>query len=202
MKIPNYFKQFLQYAWVYSLFQLLAGAQRSRKRFVTQFIRPVAGMHVLDLGCGPADILDYLPSVKYVGVDDNHFYIEKCKKKYGKKGQFFLNNLGEINTLNLPKFDLILLLGIIHHLDDKTAKTLFSSLGQLLNSGGRILSLDPIITKETNFLAKFFILNDRGIFIRDDIQYKALASKFNIKENIQNQFWLPYTHYIMELQNE
>ena len=60
-----------------------------------------------------------------------------------------------------------------------------------------VYSLFPLLA-----CVQFFILNNRGIFIRNETQYKALVGKFSIKDSVQNQLWLLFAHYIMKLQNE
>lgn len=44
---------------------------------------------ILDIGCGPAKILESLPQVKYYGYDINKNHINYAKKKYVSKNVFF-----------------------------------------------------------------------------------------------------------------
>ena len=75
----------LRAAALYSLFQNLLGARRARRVLIAEYIRPNGGDQILDVGCGPADILDFLPpDVRYVGVDHSRTYIEaarRCKQE-------------------------------------------------------------------------------------------------------------------------
>jgi len=43
----------------------------SRILHVENYIRPRDGDRILDIGCGPGDILEFLPSVEYLGFDVN-----------------------------------------------------------------------------------------------------------------------------------
>ena len=65
----------LSYPLIYSAFQSLTGAHQGRKSFISDFVKPMAGMSILDIGCGPAEILDYLPAVDYWGFDISEEYI-------------------------------------------------------------------------------------------------------------------------------
>ena len=68
----------LSSATAYRLFQGLLGGHATRAAFVRDQIRPFAGANILDIGCGPADVLDYLPAtVNYRGFDISERYIAK-----------------------------------------------------------------------------------------------------------------------------
>src|SRR5271157_5808182 len=62
--------------WAYRLLRRLLGRKRTVLRHVAEFIRPFPGCRILDIGCGPADILGCLPPTigEYVGLDMNPWY--------------------------------------------------------------------------------------------------------------------------------
>ena len=51
-----------------------------RRRDAREFARPRPGDKVLDIGCGPGDILEVLSDVEYVGLDLSPEYIESAKE--------------------------------------------------------------------------------------------------------------------------
>ncbi|HEY8866069.1 MAG TPA: hypothetical protein VIM22_03990, partial [Solirubrobacteraceae bacterium] len=51
----------LSSARLYSLVQRALGAENARRRLLADHVHPRAGERVLDLGCGPADILALMP---------------------------------------------------------------------------------------------------------------------------------------------
>src|SRR5262245_55988684 len=55
-------RRVLGYARAYELLQHAVGSRRSHVTFVTDYVRPRPGDRILDLGCGPAHILEALPS--------------------------------------------------------------------------------------------------------------------------------------------
>ena len=50
----------LAHSAIYSLFQGMVGANRMQREIVRTYLRPWTGARVLDIGCGPATILDYM----------------------------------------------------------------------------------------------------------------------------------------------
>ena len=126
---------------------------------------------MLDVGCGPAQILDALPKINYYGFDINPIYITSAKKKYRDRGKFFCKKITSKNIKYLPKFDHILLLGILHHLTDKEINILMTNIKKVLKKNGNIITLDNIFIKNQNFIAKFLIEMDKGNNVRSKTGY-------------------------------
>lgn len=78
---------------IYEAFQHLMGAKALRASLVHDYIKPKAGMSLLDIGCGPATILEHLPSINYWGIDASQTYIDLARRKYGDRGRFFVGRL-------------------------------------------------------------------------------------------------------------
>lgn len=186
---------------VYDLFQAVMGAKKVRQELVRDFIRPEAGSKILDLGCGTAEILKYVPdTVEYWGFDISPEYIAAAKAEYGNRAHFFLGVPSEEDLVNLPKFDRVLALGVLHHLNDGEAKRLFALARQALNHAGRVVAIDPCLALDQNPMARFLILRDRGRNVRDAQGYALLAqdSFKEVKGTTRHRSWIPYTHWIME----
>jgi len=188
---------------VYTFFQNLLGGPQPWRDLVKIHIRPEKGMHILDIGCGPAAILDYLPeSVHYVGVDLSQEYINAARKQYGPRGEFHCMPAESFQKNgNLSGFDLVMGLGLLHHLDDTQAMHFFSAATNALRSHGRCLTVDPCMVDGQHPLARFLIRMDRGQNVRTAEAYLSLAKPF-FNSAVQNIYhdWLrvPYTHHIME----
>ena len=62
----------------------MAGRRHKYTRLIArQYIRYQEEQKILDIGCGPADILKYLPSdVAYCGIDLSEDYIRDARKQY------------------------------------------------------------------------------------------------------------------------
>jgi SAM-dependent methyltransferase len=50
---------------------------------------------MLDVGCGPGELLRCVPGVTYVGFDSNPSYIERAKRIIGDRGTFFAERYEE-----------------------------------------------------------------------------------------------------------
>jgi SAM-dependent methyltransferase len=176
------------------------GAHQARKSFVANFIKPFPGMKVLDVGCGPADILAYLPDVEYWGFDISDDYIDQARKRFGEMGHFKCRQLQIADLETLPSFDVVLAMGLIHHLDDAVALSVLKLASKALKPGGRLLTIDPCLDPSQNPIARFLINNDRGQNVRDMAGYDALATMVFQSPRIvvQHRTWIPYTHCFME----
>src|SRR5688572_9580871 len=53
---------------VYRLFRKLTGSDNLNREFVQQYVRPENGDEILDIGCGPADVFEFMPQVRYTGI--------------------------------------------------------------------------------------------------------------------------------------
>ncbi|MCI5224149.1 MAG: class I SAM-dependent methyltransferase [Candidatus Electrothrix sp. AR4] len=196
-------RSLLSHPIIYSAFQTLLGAHRCRQNFVSNYVKPFPGMKVLDLGCGPADILAHLPDVKYWGFDISEAYIERAREQFGTAGNFQCKQMQSEDLKYLPQVDLVLALGLLHHLDDATATDVIQLALQALKPGGRLVSIDPCLDPSQNPIARFLISHDRGQDVRDRRGYEALAKKvfsvFRIAVR-HHMLRIPYTHCIMECQ--
>jgi SAM-dependent methyltransferase len=170
---------------------------------VKEYIRPKEGDKILDIGCGTADILAYLPSVEYVGLDMNEAYINYAKKRFGHKGIFLATKVDgkAINEFSLYDFEIVLATGLLHHLDDDEALRLFELASSALKPGGRLITLDGCYVKGQSWLASLILSKDRGKYVRTKDKYLSLSSKVftNIQVSIHyDLIRIPYTHIIME----
>ncbi len=177
------------------------GARRGREWIVRDLIRPFPGMRILDLGCGPAEVLGHLPAdVTYVGYDMSAEYIAAAKAKFGARGTFHCRMLEQAEVTTLDPFDLVMGIGVLHHLDDCTARRFMTLAKAGLKPGGRVLTLDACYIPEQNPIARFLISKDRGQHVRNEAGYRALAEGIftGIAGAVRHRVWLPYTHWSME----
>jgi SAM-dependent methyltransferase len=193
-------RDLLAHPAIYSLFQRIIGGRRGRAWFVDEFIRPYVGMTVLDIGCGPADILAYLPDVDYWGFDVSEAYIERARALFGNQGKFQCREPMVTDINSMPEFDVVFALGLIHHLDDEAAMRTIRLAYRALKPGGRLLTSDPCIDPGQNIIARLLISNDRGRYVRTKAGYTSLVSSVFKSPRIvvRHRRWIPYTHCVME----
>ena len=194
-QITHGLRAILGHPFVYSLFQNVMGARQGRTLLATKFILPQQGMSVLDIGCGPAEILDYLPDVNYWGFDISESYIQQATTRYGTRGKFTCKILNESDLQDLPQFDLALAIGLLHHLDDDAAITLLNIAHKALKPGGRLITVDPCLEAGQNPMARYLILKDRGQNVRTREGYTTLISSVFPEHSVEifHTSWIPYT---------
>lgn len=187
---------------IYGFCMNLLGGPGPARKLVQTYIRPEKGMRILDLGCGPAAILDNLPgSVIYVGVDLSPAYIDAARKNYAKRATFYCLPIESLEASIFSGFDLVMGIGVLHHLDDNQARDFFSVAAKTLNENGRCLTFDPCLAPGQHPVARLLIRMDRGRNVRYSDQYAALAkSAFSGVDQFIIHDWMriPYTHHIME----
>lgn len=186
---------------VYRLFREFIGSDGARQQHADLFIRARNGDRVLDIGCGPGDILTFLPDVEYVGFDMSQDYIDAARKRFGSRGKFLCERVGKDVQAAQGLFDIALAHGVLHHLNDSEAMDLFDIAYRSLKPGGRLVTIDGCYVPGQARLARYLLSKDRGEFVRSQPQYEALArSAFsNIAVHVRHDFLRePYTHIIME----
>jgi len=187
---------------VYNFLQSLLGAGRARKCLIRDHIRLKSGDHLLDIGCGTGELLHYLPTdVHYTGFDLSPDYIRAARKLYGNRGRFECSDVADFEPADLVGVDLVLAIGVLHHLDDNQALRLFQTAWNKLRPGGRFISLDGALVNGQSRIARALILRDRGQNIRSPEGYRALAaSRFpSITCTVRHDLlYVPYTHCILE----
>ncbi len=185
---------------IYSTFQYVMGA-RSIWRYLANDVMQVKSSDcVLDIGCGPADLLAYLPKgVTYWGFDISEEYIQKANNRYGERGHFVCKLLEQSDLETLPKFDKVVLTGVFHHVDNEMANKIVALAHSALKDGGQLVSVDPCYAQDQSKIARYLISKDRGQNVRVESAYKMLVSKIFKKTQTQvvHRAWIPYTHCYM-----
>lgn len=185
---------------LYSAFQNFMGANDVRNTLVKEFIRPMPGCLILDVGCGPADILAHLQNVNYTGFDISEAYIAKAKKRFHTFGKFQCQELTQADIQKMPQFDIVLALGLLHHLDDEVAINILRLAYSALKPGGRLVTFDPCFDHKQNFISRFLVGVDRGQNVRTGEEYRAIAGVVfdSPRVEVRHRTWIPYTHCFME----
>jgi cyclopropane fatty-acyl-phospholipid synthase-like methyltransferase len=201
MKTIGKLSEVLSFPAGYQLFQRMVGAESARKTYLAEYVKPAPGDKILDIGCGPADILNYLPAVNYTGLDISPEYIISAEKSFGAKGRFCCGDVGQATVEGEQgTFDLVMSIGVIHHLDDAQAAKLFDLARRALCPTGRLITYDGCYVPQQSQVARWMLAKDRGKFVRTHEEYLRLASTRFSKVEPQLRHDLlrvPYTHLIM-----
>ncbi len=134
---------------------------------------------IIDLGCGTGFLLERLTKCKsYVGVDISEEYLAKAERvETQAKTQFILANLEKPNSmsqLEIQSPSLVLAMGIFHHLSDEAVLLLLKQLSKILPKNSKLISIDPTIDESTSLMAKWIAQNDRGKFVRSQVELEKL----------------------------
>jgi SAM-dependent methyltransferase len=129
------------------------------------------GLRVLDYGCGPGYIWEHINELcrnwRYTGIDFSMKSIDKIlKKKDGETGQnifetaLFVQQLP--TTLNAAEYDLVLLIEVVEHLNDKYLDGAISEIKRVIKKDGLLLITTP--NAENLELSKKFCPDCGAIF--------------------------------------
>ena len=199
MKTVERLTSILSLAPGYRLFgQLIRG--RATEIYVSNYVKPKSGDRLLDIGCGPGDILNYLPSVDYTGFDISPEYIAAAEKRFGSRGRFFCGDVGATSQPEEGGYDIALATGVVHHLDDEVAGRLFKLAMRALRPEGRLITFDGCYESGQSSFARWMLDHDRGKFVRTQAEYRELASATfsRVEESVRNDLLrVPYTHLIL-----
>jgi SAM-dependent methyltransferase len=190
----------LSRSWAYQSFWHVIGGDERNRVLLREYIRPAAGDRVLDIGCGPGTMVPYLPGAEYVGLDVSGEYIEKARLRY-PQARFICQRVGEVDQVERDSFDIVLALGVLHHLDDAEALTLFQISRDAMKPGGRLVTIDGVWTDDQSHIVKYLLSRDRGRFVRSEAGYRELAAKVfpNIESSIRHDLLrIPYSLMILK----
>lgn len=165
----------LEHDWIYRFFRGLTGANHLNKVIAEEYIQSTSSCSVLDLGCGPADIVQHLQFRSFTGLDNNKRYLVAAARRY-PAATFRLSHVEDID-LQEGTFDRVIALGVLHHISDAVALATLFKVQRMLSPGGFFLSYDPCFAKGQHVLAKLVHSMDRGQYVRHDHQLIALAKR-------------------------
>lgn len=190
----------LSIPFVYETFQRLMGSPRVRRTLVDRYVGVRPGLRVLDIGCGPGVLIEYLPGVAYTGTDVSAAYIAAARRRYGDRGTFHVGRVDDLDPGSLGVFDVVIAKSLLHHIDTEEALHLFEVASTVLADGGRLVTLDAAYTPDMSRSARFVVSRDRGQSILAPDGYEALARhRFaNVDVEVHHDLLrVPYTHVFM-----
>ena len=174
----------------YNLFDLIVGKLGySRAKLFAKYCPYTPGMRVLDLGCGPGTATKFFKQDDYLGIDTSSEYIEVAKKRYPLHN-FRCSDFGETHEeLNREygDFDIVVAMGLLHHIDDQTAQRYISCCRKVLKPGGVLVTFDGCIYEGQSKIRSKVVMSDRGKFIRTQNGYLNLFNKqgFTVRGDIE-----------------
>lgn len=190
----------LETSWGYEASRRLLGAHREVSLLIDRVLPMIDGQRVLDFGCGYGRLAPYLPSSTYVGVDNNPTYIERARQRYASESvSFVCSDVESLDDLDLGEFDVVVALGVLHHLDEAAARSSLAAAARLLRHGGRIVTMDPCFEPTQAKTARVLMALDRGAYVRHPPEYRRILE--SATNGVEQQIWgdvfkFPYTHLV------
>jgi SAM-dependent methyltransferase len=173
----HYLQRILQEPWAYSLLLRLSGRAAAQREFFAQHARIPPDARLLEIGCGHGENSEQMPEgVQYTGCDINPKYIEHARARHGDRGTFFCAGADDLEQHSVGQFDVVLVLSVLHHLDDAQVVALAKGARAALRPGGRFLIWEPCWRPGQHWLDRFMLSLDRGRHIRTVAEYQRLLA--------------------------
>ena len=196
----------LEVSWVYTAFQHAVyrsgWSERMRNELYPELgTRP---LRVLDIGCGPAAFYARYHDVaglEYVGIEPNEAYVKDAEQRFPGI-ELHTGTVPQVRERISGRFDLVVLEGVLHHIDDATAREALAFAGERLAPGGRIVALDPVLLPRQNPIARTLAILDRGTHVRTLDGYRELAvaalpqARVEVRP-LSGQLRVPYNHSML-----
>jgi SAM-dependent methyltransferase len=167
----------LQNAAIYQWFQIAVGAFSTRVNLIHKYLDLRAGQRLIDIGCGPGHILAELPEgVIYDGFDVDKRYIDFANRRFGGRGRFHCRIFDQDAAAEFGPADIVMMNGVLHHMDDDSARMTAALIEKVLKPGGTFFAFDGVYAPEQSALAKWFLDHDRGRYVRTEAAYREILS--------------------------
>ena len=194
--------RWLKVPCLFNVFQAVVARNALRRRIIQSHIRAKPGDKVIDIGCGPARVLQSLPDVEYFGLDINPDYIAFARRTYGGKGTFIVGDTRSLRgDSRFKDADIVIAVSVLHHLDDEEAADCIRFAYDALKKGGRLICYDACWIPNQGAVSKWIMSHDRGRNIRTEQQCRQLAAKVfsNVHTWIDTKpLRIPYVTIVLE----
>lgn len=207
MQDDNGIMRIFSFPWAYNFFQDIVGATKARRWVSERFWQARPGQKIVDIGCGPGSIVRLLPEgVKYVGFDISEEYVSSARKRFeSDPSKIFLVGVAEDYVDHLPVqmqgADLVIINGLLHHLDDNEALTALKLARASLAPEGKLVCLEACFLVSQAPMARWVLKKDRGKNVRTEPEWKKLIAKvFEKSESyiLTGLLRIPYTLIVIE----
>ncbi len=196
----------LERSSVYTVFQYLV-SRRGVADELREELYPGLGSRplcVLDIGCGPAAFwarYQHVAGLIYLGIEPNRAYVDAARSRFPGI-ELHAGTIPGVRHSVQGEFDLVVLEGVLHHIDDATAQEVLEFASERLAPEGRLVALDPVFLPRQNPVARVLARLDRGKHVRTLDGYRELALGVFTEEQVRvrrlsGQLRVPYDHSVL-----
>lgn len=146
------------------------------KKIIREELNLRKGTRVLDIGSGTGIISPLFSNCNYVGIDMNENLVGFSRRKYP-----FSFKVMDAQKLGFPEnfFDVVLILGVIHHLKDEELDRVLRGVRRVLKRKGTVLVVEAIPPLDRfNYPGRILRSLDEGHNIRVLEKYESIFRKF------------------------
>ena len=154
--------------------KLPEGNYRATKARIRAVCDALGAPHVLDAGCGTGEYSPLFDPSRYLGVDLHEGYLAFARRR-NPRYRYLQADLTDWPGCG-ERFDLVLVNGVLHHLDDAAALALLDSALAQLAPNGRALVIEDVALPSPGLGTRLVHALDHGHHIRDAARWSELVS--------------------------
>ena len=122
------------------------------------------GKRVLDIGCGQGILAEWFPNDSYVGIDTDSESLGFARRRF-HKNTFIRQDATGLSFQN-ETFDLVISIGILHHLSNEQVKHHLQEAFRVLKRGGAIIVFDSVKPEKGDYFRLWMSRYERGTYLR------------------------------------
>ena len=194
-------RSILEHPLAYRVLQNSGGFFGARLKAFGKYLPLTGAERIVDIGCGPGFVVEHLPpTVDYHGFDTHEGYIAFATSRFGKTARFSCRPFDDDTARDCGPVDVVMMNGVLHHLDDDTAHVTLEAARRALGPAGRLFTLDGCYVDGQSSVARLLLDYDRGKHVRTLERYRALVGAHfgsavaNLDPDLS---WFPYTWLVM-----
>jgi 2-polyprenyl-3-methyl-5-hydroxy-6-metoxy-1,4-benzoquinol methylase len=175
--------------------QQLIGGTRDKSALA---LRHYSGQtRVLEVGCSLGNVSDAfrpLDGISYTGIDIDASAIAVARRRFSDRPNFrFQTSRIEELAERGEQYDYVVIAGVLHHLNDRSALSMIASSWAVTEPGGILVASEPSALRETDGLVfRLFYRLEEGQFLRTTDQLVGLFKAANVPfSNIEDHLVTP-----------
>ena len=175
MKIAKIFDN----ANLYKLFQFSVSRRGTSEIIRNEILRPKNVDNVLDFGCGIGYHANEFSESSYLGIEPLQSCVDKANIMYSRSdAKFIAGDHVALRGLPNSSYDLVIAIGVLHHIDDFVFNEFVKESLRILKPGGRFTTFDPVLHDQQSLLSRWVVRRDRGQWVRAEQEYLSVISSY------------------------